>query len=96
MVAFVQLRGTEPAGPDRTDTRRSGLVCTARALTQKRRLLRDATNAAKAICTSKQNYQFEAKSANRWRGRSAALPAALAAAAASTAARDTISLDSHY
>lgn len=52
-------------------------------------------NAAKAICASKQNYPFEAKSADRWRGRSAALAAALAAAAASAAASDTISLDSH-
>lgn len=95
MAAFVQLGGTGPTGPDRPHMRRGKLALAARARTWKCRLLCDAQNAAKAICVSKPNYQFEAKSEDRWRGRSSALAAARAAAAASAAASDTIPLDSH-
>lgn len=96
MAAFVQLRGTEPAGL-RSNGHAAQQSCVRCQSTHPEAAV--ATwrgNAAKAICTSKQNYQFEAKSADRWRGRSVALAAALAAAAASTAASDTVSLDSHF
>lgn len=95
MAAFVQLRGTGPAGPRSPGhaAQQTCACCQSAHLEVAVAMWR--ANAAKAICVSKQNYQFEAKSEDRWRGRSSSLAAALAAAAASTAASDTIPLDSH-